>query len=268
MKLFSLDTFFRQSKIFLTGWILLSLLLFAFFLYPTAVPSVNPADSTVSETASVQSETSAMAITQTSAESVPIDCTSSSIEQDETAVLTPAVSEESVSATFVYYNQKDALWSDSLYGEDSISGYGCGPTVCAMLISSLTEQTVTPADMAEWSVQNGCYIQGGGSYHTLIPLACKSYGLKVEGYTKNDREAILTALKAGAYVCVIMGPGDFTETGHFILLTGITENGKLTVADPASRANSEQLWDADLIFEQARSYAASGGPFWVVTAES
>ncbi len=259
MKLFSPDAVLAQCKIFLSGWVLLSLLLFSIHLFPTAkqeqtaqAPLSAPS---VSDTVSPSQQSEVI--------SEPTVLPTQNQDSPQPEKMTSAT-DTSDTPILVYYNQKDAVWEDDLYGKDSISGYGCGPTVCAMMISSLTAYTVTPADMAEWSVQNGCYIQGGGSYHTLIPLACKSYGLSVTGYTKNDRDKIIAALQQGAYVCVIMGPGDFTETGHFILLTGITADGRITVADPASRQNSQKLWDPDLIFEQARSYAASGGPFWAV----
>ena len=53
-------------------------------------------------------------------------------------------------------------------------------------------------------------------------------------------------LKAGNLVVFCMGPGDFTTTGHFILLTGV-EDGKVIVHDPNSPTRTEQLWDLDLI---------------------
>ena len=43
-----------------------------------------------------------------------------------------------------------------------------------------------------------------------------------------------------------MRPGDFTTTGHFILLVG-TEDGKIQVRDPNSTKRSEQLWDYETL---------------------
>ncbi len=244
MKRFSLINLKRQCVIFLSGWLIFGLL----FLLLSAYPS--PGQSPIQQAASSDR-----------AEPLPPQSEQTTSITEQQTVSLPAQADKPA-LSLVYYNQKDRQWENDSYGGDSISGYGCGPTVCAMMISTLTSHKVTPAEMADWSVQNGCYIQGGGSYHTLIPLACKSYGLTVEGYQKSDRDKILAALADGALVCVIMGPGDFTGTGHFILLTGITEDGKLTVADPASRRNSQKAWDPDIIFDQAKTYAASGGPFW------
>ena len=39
-----------------------------------------------------------------------------------------------------------------------------------------------------------------------------------------------------------MAKGHFTSNGHFIVLRGITEDGKVLVADPASYKRSGQEW--------------------------
>lgn len=46
-----------------------------------------------------------------------------------------------------------------------------------------------------------------------------------------------------------MRPGDFTSTGHFIVLVGI-EDGKIRVNDPNSRARSQVLWEYDRLESQ------------------
>ena len=46
------------------------------------------------------------------------------------------------------------------------------------------------------------------------------------------QENILAALRSGTPLICSMYPGDFTYTGHFIVLTGIDENGAITVNDP------------------------------------
>ena len=49
-----------------------------------------------------------------------------------------------------------------------------------------------------------------------------------------------------------MGPGDFTTTGHFIVLVGY-ENGKIKVNDPNSIKNSEKEWTYEQIKDQIRN---------------
>ena len=40
-----------------------------------------------------------------------------------------------------------------------------------------------------------------------------------------------------------MGPGHFTNGGHFIILRGVTLDGSVLVADPASQERSLTTWD-------------------------
>ena len=47
-----------------------------------------------------------------------------------------------------------------------------------------------------------------------------------------------------------MGPGDFTTKGHFIVLSGVNENGDVIVHDPNSEQRSLQPWDPDRIISQ------------------
>ena len=60
-----------------------------------------------------------------------------------------------------------------------------------------------------------------------------------------------------------MTKGHFTNGGHFIVLRGV-KDGKIMVADPASRSRSEQLWDLSLIVNEAGNSRDSGGPFWII----
>ena len=49
-----------------------------------------------------------------------------------------------------------------------------------------------------------------------------------------------------------MRKGDFTTTGHFIVLTGY-EDGRITVNDPNSRKRSEKTWDFDTLQYQIKN---------------
>ncbi len=171
---------------------------------------------------------------------------------------------ENGSVDVVYYNQADSRWKDIPYGKTGTIGRsGCGPTSLAMVISTLSNNTVNPVEMCNWSYRNGYYAEGLGSYHSLIPAGAKHYGLKVQGVGTNA-EKIINALENGKLVIVIMGKGHFTNGGHFIVLRGITEEGNILVADSISIKRSEQEWDLGLIIREARKGADAGGPFWVI----
>ena len=61
-----------------------------------------------------------------------------------------------------------------------------------------------------------------------------------------------------------MTKGHFTKSGHFIVLRGVTSEGKILVADPASDDRSNKAWDMSIILNEASRSAGSGGPFWII----
>ena len=163
-----------------------------------------------------------------------------------------------------YYNQLDSRWANSLYGTDNIGGYACGPTAMAIVVSSLTSETVDPPHMAQWAYENGYWCSRSGSYHTLIPGASEEWGLDVEGCTAAEPQRIVDALSDGKLVVALMTKGHFTSSGHFIVLRGVTSDGQIMVADPSSYSRSEKTWDLSIILNEASKNAGAGGPFWII----
>lgn len=169
------------------------------------------------------------------------------------------------STQVVYYNQLDERWRDAPYGTDNVGHYACGPTAMAIVVSSLTADTVDPAHMAKWAYENGYWCSGSGSYHSLVPGAAKAWGLSVETCSRTDPQKLVDALSSGKLVVAIMGPGHFTSRGHFIVLRGVTSAGKILVADPASYRRSGQEWDIQVIMDESSVNAASNSPFWIIS---
>ena len=166
----------------------------------------------------------------------------------------------------VYYNQTDARRGNKPYGKTSTIGRaGCGPTALAIAVASLTSNKVTPYDVAQWSVENGGLCEGSGSYHSLIPNGGRHYGLTVTSIGR-DGKKLVEALQSGKLVIAIMSKGHFTSGGHFIVLRGVTEDGKILVADPASVKRSNKEWDLRIVTgEASRKVGSAGGPFWVLS---
>lgn len=131
-------------------------------------------------------------------------------------------------------------------------------------VSSLTDQTVDPPTMAEWAYQNGYWCSGNGSYHSLIPGAAEGFGLQWESISTDDPQAVVDTLASGKLIVALMSKGHFTSSGHFMVLRGVTSEGKILVADPASKKRSEQEWDISIILDEARKGAAAGGPLWAI----
>ncbi len=164
-----------------------------------------------------------------------------------------------------YFSQMDKRWKREPYGKTgSIGESGCGPTSMAMVVSSLSKNPMNPLEMANWAYQNGYKCEGNGSYHSFIPEAARHFGLQVEGAGISEAQKLVDALSQGKLIVAIMSKGHFTNGGHFIVLRGITEDGKILVADPASVKRSSQEWDLEIILGEANKRAGAGGPFWIL----
>ena len=164
----------------------------------------------------------------------------------------------------VYFSQYDARWGSLMYGKtNTIAGAGCGPTSLAICVSTLTDTIVTPPEVCDWSVKTGHRCEGSGSYHSLIPDGAARYNVPCRGIGRSGTE-LVKALQDGKLVIAIMSAGHFTRGGHFIVLRGITDSGKILVADCASYERSQKEWDLGVFLAECNKGAAAGGPFWVL----
>ena len=160
--------------------------------------------------------------------------------------------------SYVYFNQADEAWNHSGL---SIHSAGCGPSAIAVCITNLTSKWVTPVDVASWGSQNG-YYSSAGSVHEGIPAMVEHFGLQCEG-AGTDYEKIKAALKNGNFVIGLMGPGYFTNGGHFITLVEIDQDDQVTVADVGSRRRSQFKYALKDVIGESKA-AGAGGPFWIV----
>lgn len=149
--------------------------------------------------------------------------------------------------------QWDSRWGYEPYGDSMIGISGCGPTCLSMVVVGLTGKTEWhPAKMAEYAQRNGYVVQGVGTDWRLFSTGAEAFGLRVLRLSINEYE-ICRELLAGHPVICSMKPGDFTYTGHFIVLTGIDEDGNIQVNDPNSRINSRQTWKLGNLIGQVKS---------------
>ncbi len=168
--------------------------------------------------------------------------------------------------TLTYYNQSDVRWANAPYGaSDPIASYGCGPTALAMLVSSFTEQTMQPPDMAQWAASNHYWVSGSGSKHNLIPEGAAAFGLHAESFRDFTVEGIKNALESGHVLVALMGPGHFTSEGHFIIITDYWSGSQVSIADPNSLENTQKAWDIQLLIDELHSAAVYGGPVWSIS---
>lgn len=167
----------------------------------------------------------------------------------------------------IYYDQTDDAWAGKAYGSDTIGRYGCGPVAMAMVVSTLTQTDIDPAEMARHCVDHGYWAKKHGSYWSIVPGVAEDFGLKCASLPpgETERDRIVQSLATGQLLVALVGPGHFTNGGHFIVLRGLTLDGSVLVADPASQDRSLTPWDLDLILEELSPNRSDGGPLWAVS---
>ena len=124
------------------------------------------------------------------------------------------------------YFQQD--YPETMYGKYPIKTYGCGITLMSMLASYMKDESLTPPYMCSLF---GKYCGEKGTAHTLFleaPSALDFYAIKRVSSWKEAKEA----LHEGKMVISLQHGGYWTRTGHYILITSISEDGsQITVRD-------------------------------------
>jgi len=162
------------------------------------------------------------------------------------------LSEFAGSETVPLFMQWDQRWGYEKYGSDVIGITGCGPTCLAMVGYYLTgDEYFTPENIAHYAEINGYYASGYGSSWTLISEGGVNLGLDVTEIPLVEKR-MKDNLEVGNPIICAMGKGDFTTTGHYIVLVGLRD-GLFVVNDPNSVENSNKLWSYEQIEGQIRN---------------
>ena len=169
---------------------------------------------------------------------------SAAMMMTQTAGVMAAEQTENKQLKVVYYNQAD--YPGKKIGGSTIQAAGCGPTAVAVCYSSLTGKKADVPKMCKQAYKHGWYYTGQGCSHSVIPGLSKLYGMQCKGLGTN-KDAVEKALRAGHPVVALMGPGDFTKNGHFVVLTRMV--GK------------------DKVIKQGKEGANAGGPFWEISVK-
>lgn len=202
----------------------------------------------------------------------------------------------------VSYLQKDPRWRDKPYrvpGEASTVGSaGCGPSCAAMVIETLTRagiarpqgsngaaqepgRTYTPEDACRWSVDHGYKALRQGTYYSYFKPQLAAFGIDCgqlgggSAYGNPDHpnhKRALELLKEGYYLIACMGKGNWTSTGHFILVwwaddidSALAESNRawpldgaiarsIHINDPNSTRADRVQGDPDEFFRQVKYY--------------
>lgn len=162
------------------------------------------------------------------------------------------LSEHAGSEDVPLFMQWDQRWGYIPYGSDVAGLTACGPVCLSMTAYYLTgDARYYPDKMIAFSIENGYCTTGSGTSWTLISEGAEILGFDVTEIPL-DKDRIVRNLEVDNPIICIMGPGDFTTTGHYIVMTGY-ENGLIRINDPNSIANSEKLWAYEDIKDQIRN---------------
>ncbi len=148
--------------------------------------------------------------------------------------------------------QWDARWGYDEYAGELMGLSGCGPTCLSMVCIYLKKDPqYTPRYIADFAQKEGYSVPGNGSSWTLISEGGRKLGLDVVEIPLAEQR-IIQNLEVGNPIICVVGPGDFTTTGHFIVMTGYID-GKIKINDPNSPIRSGKLWDYAQIEGQIRN---------------
>ncbi len=148
--------------------------------------------------------------------------------------------------------QWDQQWGYIEYGSDVAGLTACGPVCLSMAAWYLTEDDAyAPDKMIEFATENGYYSPGNGSSWTLISEGGVKLGFDVTEIPLVESRIVKNLEVDNPIICA-MGPGDFTTSGHYIVMVGY-ENGMIRINDPNSVANSQKLWKYEDIAGQIRN---------------
>ena len=132
-----------------------------------------------------------------------------------------------------YQNNPNCDWG-SFNSSETVADSGCGFTSVAMILTYLTGSEITPTSVVN-RYKDSYFQPGSGMRHSLAIQIANDYNLSVS--STNSASSVVNALKEGRVV-LARGPesgysgGLFSSGGHFIVLRGIDDSGKIYVNNP------------------------------------
>jgi len=162
------------------------------------------------------------------------------------------LTEEASMDSVPLFVQWDKRWGYEKYSGNFFAASGCGPTTLSMVVVYLTHnREASPIAVAKYSKEAGYSVDGSGSSWTLISEGCRHYGVKAKTVAL-DECRMKAELDEGHPIVVNVGPGDFTDTGHFMVITGYDDEG-FSINDPNSIEKSGKRWLFKNISSQIRA---------------
>ena len=186
------------------------------------------------------------------------DMTNSYTTSTRTAISSSSSGKDMLNG-FPFLLQGDSRWGAQPYtstgnSSQTITSSGCGITSMAMVLRSFGIN-VSPIDTASYSLQNGFRTENNGTSWGFFASISKKYGLTCQDLGK-DTTKVSQYLDRGWPIIASMGPGTFTNGGHFIVLVGKDTNGNIVVNDPASLDKSKSSYPLSIFRNEGKNFWA------------
>ena len=155
-----------------------------------------------------------------------------------------------------YFSQSDPRWGSMRFADDDMSDSGCGPTALAMAINSVNGRGgVTPIDMARLANKTGNVSATDGTSANFISEGSRMMGVDTEEILRPTQSDIVSQLSRNEPM-VLLGRGretsksPYTESGHYVVATGLSPDGDVMINDPRGRQYSHE-YDIDTVSNSA-----------------
>ena len=169
----------------------------------------------------------------------------------------------------VDYKQYDTKWGSLSYAVDgessTIKSAGCGPTALASVLAAIVSPYIDPITCASWARMKCYKVYKSGTSYNYPAAQAAVYGVTVRRINTSNvygkpnnfvHEQMLMELQKGNWLITCMGKGNWTSSGHFIVVYGY-ENGYVYINDPASTKANRACNTWELFKSQVKYY-------WVV----
>lgn len=121
------------------------------------------------------------------------------------------------------YNQLD--YPNQRYGSGTVATSGCGITALAMVATYMTGHTYYPDELADYF--------GGYNGNNIERLLYASDALHLPYHPVENWDIARKELKEGKIAIILVGArSSFTDSQHFLVATGVTEDGRVWIHDP------------------------------------
>ena len=177
-------------------------------------------------------------------EASPTEAQDTTVSAAERAVTSETVPQETEpeedegEREFPLYSQLD--YPNKRFGSGTVATSGCSITSLAMVATYLTGHTYLPDELADYF--------GGYGVNNVERLEYGVQQLRLPMRKANNIREVFAALEDGDVAILLMNHASiFTESQHFIVLTGLNEDGKIMVAD--SYPPNYEKWELKLGFQ-------------------